>query len=147
MFIITLLVSQHYLIFNYLFTSFKWKELNPSRYNYDQLRLYSGSWITNYTELIEIMGFPGGSDGRICLQCGRPGFDPWVGKIPWRREWLSTPSLLPEESHGQRSLAGYSPWDLKESDMTEWLTHIHNLNSNCLFIYLNNFQISSTYLI
>ena len=34
--------------------------------------------------------------------------DPWVGKIPWRREWLPTPVFLPGESHGQRSLAGYS---------------------------------------
>ena len=37
------------------------------------------------------------------------GFDPWVGKIPWRRSWQATPVILPGESHGQRSLAGYSP--------------------------------------
>ena len=59
---------------------------------------------------------------RICLQCGRPGFDPWVGKIPWRREWLPSPIFLPGEFYGQRSLAGYSPWDHKESDTTERLT-------------------------
>ena len=35
----------------------------------------------------------------ICMQHGRPGFDSWVGKIPWRREWLSTPVFLPGESH------------------------------------------------
>ena len=35
------------------------------------------------------------------------GFDPWVRKIPWRRKWQPTPVFLPEESHGQRSLAGY----------------------------------------
>ena len=40
----------------------------------------------------------------------RHGFDPWAGKIPWRREWPPTPLFLPGESHGQRSLAGYSPW-------------------------------------
>ena len=45
---------------------------------------------------------------------------PWVRKIPWRREWQPTPVLLPGESHGQRSLEDYSPWDHKESDMTEW---------------------------
>ena len=45
----------------------------------------------------------------------------WVGKIPWRRKWKSTPVLLPEKSHGQRSLVGYSPWGRKESDRTEWL--------------------------
>ena len=60
----------------------------------------------------------------ICLQCGRPGFDPWVGKIPWRRKWQSTPVLLPGKSHGQRSLVGYSPWGGKESDMTKRL-HFH----------------------
>ena len=44
----------------------------------------------------------------ICLQYRRPGFDPWVGKIPRRREWQPTPVFLPGEFHGQRSLAGYS---------------------------------------
>ena len=48
-----------------------------------------------------------------------PGFDPWVGKISWKREWLPTPVFLPGESHGQRSLAGYSPQSHKDSDMTE----------------------------
>ena len=48
-------------------------------------------------------------------------FDPWVGKIPWRRQWQSTPALLPGKSHGQRSLTGYSPWGRKELDMTEQL--------------------------
>ena len=41
----------------------------------------------------------------------RPGFNPWVGKIPWRREWLPTPIFLPREFHEQRSLAGPSPGD------------------------------------
>ena len=45
--------------------------------------------------------------------------NPWVGKIPWRRAWQATPVLLPGNTHGQRSLAGYSPWSHKESDMTE----------------------------
>ena len=46
-------------------------------------------------------------------------FDPWVRKIPWRREWLPTLVFLPGEFHGQRSPVGYSPWGHKESDMTE----------------------------
>ena len=46
-------------------------------------------------------------------------FDPWVRKIPWRRKWQPTPVFLPGESHGQRSLPGYSPWGHKESDTTE----------------------------
>ena len=49
----------------------------------------------------------------------RPGFDPWVGKIPWRRARQPTLVFFPREFHGQRSLAGCSPWDCKESDMTE----------------------------
>ena len=61
----------------------------------------------------------------ICLQWRRPAFNPWVGKIPWRREWLPTPVFLPGESHGRRNLVGYSPCNRKESDMTEWLTQTH----------------------
>ena len=60
----------------------------------------------------------------VYLQCWRPGFDPWIGKIPWRRVWLPTPVLSPREFHGQRSLEGYTQWDHKESDTTEWVTHI-----------------------
>jgi len=50
---------------------------------------------------------------RIRLLCGRPGFDPSVGKIPWRRERQPTPVSLPGESHGQRSPMGYSPSGLR----------------------------------
>ena len=67
-------------------------------------------------------GFPSASVERIHLQ--RRGyrkreFDPWVGKILWRRAWQPTPVFLPGESRGQRSLVGYSPWGHKESNMTE----------------------------
>ena len=61
---------------------------------------------------------------RIWLQCGRPRFNPWVRKIPWRLEWLPTPVFLPGEAHGQRSLAGYSPWGHRESYTTDH-THTH----------------------
>ena len=53
-------------------------------------------------------GFPGASG-----HCQRHGFDPWVGKIPWRRKWQFTLVFLPGKSHGQSSLLGYSPWDCK----------------------------------
>ena len=43
----------------------------------------------------------------------------WVRKTPWRRKWQPTPVLLPGKFHGQRSLAGYSPWGHEESDTTE----------------------------
>ena len=66
-------------------------------------------------------GFLGGSDSRVYLQCGRTRFNPWVGKIPWRRKWQPAPVFLPGKSHGWRSLVGYSPWGCKESDTTERL--------------------------
>ena len=53
------------------------------------------------------------------MQETRHGFNPWVGKIPWNRKWQPPPVFLPGKFHGQRNLAGYSPWGLKESDMTE----------------------------
>ena len=58
----------------------------------------------------------------ICLQRRRSGFDPWVGKISWRRKWPPTPVFLPGEFHGQRSLVGYNPWGCTESYTTEQLT-------------------------
>ena len=65
--------------------------------------------------------FPGDSVGKesACNEGDRCQFDPWVGKSPWRSKWQPTPVFLPGKSHGQRSLAGRSPWSHKESDMTE----------------------------
>ena len=83
-----------------------------------------------------LLSFPGGSgQWRIHLQCRRPRFHLWVGKIPWRREWLPTLVFVPGELHGQRSLVGYSPWGHKESDTAEWLTHCHNTPH--IFIFLH----------
>ena len=72
------------------------------------------------------MGFPGGASGKEptcqCRRHKRCRFDPWVGKIPWRRKWQTTPVFLPRDSHGQRNLVGYSLWDHKELDITEQLS-------------------------
>ena len=57
-------------------------------------------------------------------QCRRCRLDPWVGKIPWKRKWQSTPVFLLGKFHAERSLSGYSPWDCKESDAIEH-TNIH----------------------
>ena len=57
-----------------------------------------------------------------CRRCRRHWFISWVGKLPWRRKWQHSPVFLPGKSHGQRSLAGYSPQSCKELDMTERLT-------------------------
>ena len=73
------------------------------------------------------MGFPDGSEskesacsvGDLGLQYGRPRFNPWVRKIPLEKEWQPIPVFLPGESHGQRSLVGYSPQGHTELDTTE----------------------------
>ena len=69
----------------------------------------SSELLDNKKDLCLINIFPGGSDSRVCLQCRRPGFDPWVGKIPWRRKWQPTPVIFPGKSYGWRSLAGTVP--------------------------------------
>ena len=65
-------------------------------------------------------------------QCRRLGFDPWEGKIPWRRKWQPPPVFLPGESHVQRSLVGYSPQGRKESDTTK---HVCMLTNNCHVLF------------
>ena len=54
-------------------------------------------------------------------KCGRPGFDPWVEKISWRRKWQPTPVLLPGKFHAWRNLVDNSPWGSKELDTIEQL--------------------------
>ena len=49
-------------------------------------------------------------------QCRRHGFNPWVEMMPLRKKWQLTAGVLPGKSHGQKSLAGYSPWSRKQSD-------------------------------
>ena len=68
---------------------------------------------------------------RVCFTCKcrrwkRCGFDPWVGKIRCSRKWQPAPLFLPGKFHGQRSLAGYSPWGYKELDMIEQLTYTYD---------------------
>ena len=69
--------------------------------------------------IILINGFPHSSAGKeSACNVGDMGSVP-IRKIPWRRAWQPTAVFLPGESHGQRSLAGYSPWGRTESDTTE----------------------------
>ena len=83
--------------------------------------------------------FQGGTSSKEpacqCRRCKRHGFDPWARKIPWRGAWQPTPVFLPAESHGQKNLVGYNPWDHKELDMTE-ATYIYMLN----FLYIKTFK-------
>ena len=64
----------------------------------------------------------------------RCGSDSWVWRILWSRKWQPTPGFFPGESHGQRSLAGYSPWGQTELDMTEQLSTAHIVMSHLLTI-------------
>ena len=68
-------------------------------------------------------------------QCRRCGFDHWVGKILWRKKWQPTPVFLPAKFHGQRSLAGYSPWGNKESDTTERLNMLVGCAYRVQYLY------------
>ena len=70
-------------------------------------------WVLVLTGVVELQGLPSDASGEkpACqsMRCKIHGFDSWVGKISWRRAQQPTPVFLPGESHGQRSLAGYSP--------------------------------------
>ena len=102
------------------------------------------------------VGFPGGSGSKESACNMREGLipgsrrspgpeDPRVQKIPWRRVWQPTTVFLPGESHGQKSLVGYSPWGGKESDTTEVTSHAplteqdHKVFLALLIASLNNF--------
>ena len=86
-------------------------------------------WNTNQKKegvYVYIRGFPGGSDNKIsACNMGDPGLIPGSGRSPGEENGY-TPVFLAGESHGQRSLEGYSPWGLKESDTAMGLTqHVH----------------------
>ena len=85
------------------------------------------------------------------MQCRRPGFDPWVGKIPWRRKWQPIPIFWPRESPWTEEPGGLHSWGRKESDKTERLTFFHSHPNKCevvscglplLFFFNLNFPLS-----
>ena len=85
------------------------------------------------------LGFPGDTNGKEpacqCRRHKRCRINPWVGKIPWRRAWQPTPVFLPGRSHGQRSLAGYSPWS------QTWLSMLYlfmDTWTTCIRFYLSH---------
>ena len=94
------------MIFVFWMLSFKPTFGQPSIFSIHIFQLlfsFSPFWMVKLTD---------GSS--VCLQCRRPGFNPWVRKIPWRREGQPAPIFLPGKSHGQRRLVGYSPWGHKK---------------------------------
>ena len=82
--------------------------------NWTWLKQFSTAWYCKETK----EGFPHGSVVKNPPASAGDRFDPWVGKIPWKRKRQLSPVLLPGKSHAQRSLVDYSPWGLKESDTT-----------------------------
>ena len=82
-------------------------------------------WLYILHMAICMLGFPGGVSGKEpvcqCRSLERWRFNPWDGKIPWKRAWQPTPVFLPREFHSW-SLAAYSPWGRTESDTTAWLS-------------------------
>ena len=90
-----------------------------------------------WSEVLLPSPFPGGISGqKLACQsrrCKSRGFDPWVGKILWKRKWQPTAVFLPGESHGWRSLVGYSPWVgvtkswTRLSDFTFTFFHFHTI--------------------
>ena len=78
------------------------------------------------------------------LQTRRPGFNPWVRKISWRREWLPTPVFLPGEFHGQRTLVGYSPQGLRVRH--DWATHSFFLLLVSFLIWVVTLELFSCFL-
>ena len=80
--------------------------------------------LFQHWDYLSVSGLP---SGRICLQCKRcrrHGVGPWVGKLPWRRRWLTTPVFLPRKSHEWRTLGGCSPRGVAKS-WTRLCTHAH----------------------
>ena len=97
-----------------------------------------------------ILDFAGGSVSKEstcnagdCLQSRRPRFNPCVRKIPWRRKWQPTPVFLPGESHGERSLAGYSPGVTKNRSQLHHYHHQHHNSVLKLMLMLFSHQVVS----
>ena len=90
--------------------SWKWGEKELTKKIYQRKETIKSCFCTFHGAL----GFPGVTNGKEpasqCWRHKRHGLNPWVGTIPWRSVWQPTPVFLPGESHGQRSLEGYSPW-------------------------------------
>ena len=98
------------------------------------------NWIRIYQWIYMCMGLPKWFSGKEsawqCKRYWRHEFDPWVGKISWRRMWQSTLIFLLDKSHGQRSMVDHSPWSHKELGMPELASSESDICANRC-IYLN----------
>ena len=104
----------------------------------DQYRLQALQFLVHPIDLLGLLQWL--RQQRICLQCRRPRFNPWVGKIPWRREQQPSPVFLPQESHGQGNLAGYSPWDCSRTELSDFhFISLHFIDLLSILIRCNDF--------
>ena len=92
---------------------------SPSKFSHLFLKIVPLSLQTRLSKWLS-----GKESSYQCRRCKRHRFSRWVGKIPWRREWQPTPVILPGESHGQRSLMGYSSWGHKRV-ISGWVRTVH----------------------
>ena len=102
---------------------------------------WCSSVVQYYWWPIDSLGLLGGSvvkNSPAHVEDARDRFDPWVGKIPWRRRWQPTSVFLPGKSHGQRSLVGYSPWSCKVLDMTEYANGFFIIFTVHVIFFLKN---------
>ena len=82
------------------------------------------------------IGLPRCLNGKeSACQCRRHKFDPWIGKIPWRKKWQPISVFLPGKFYGQRNLAVYSSWGHKGLGMTE-CAHSPVIEAGCLPVFL-----------
>ena len=95
-----------------------WQELGSACFQWRSAHQYTHDWTSPFSfyRLPWLL-----RRWRICPQCGRTGFDPWVEKNPWSKA-MASPVFLPGEFHGQRSLAAHTVHGVTESDTAEWLT-------------------------
>ena len=107
----------------------KWRDMT---YVHSFNVLYYYLWASQVAQWLKKKNKP-------TCQCRRCGFDPWVGKIPWRRKWQPTPIFLPGKFHGQESLEGYSPWGHKRFGHNKTIIIcVFLINKN--FIWINQFH-------
>ena len=117
--------SLHWMLINWIFQS-RWKNVPSEKEKKKEkkcsLKVTHLTDSQNISCIYHYSGFPGGAIGKEsayrCRRHKRVGLIFGSGKIPWRRKWQPTPVFLPGESHGQRSLLGYSTWGCKKSDVT-----------------------------
>ena len=121
-----------------------WTE-EPVKLQSIELKIVGHGWATNththtHTHTRLPMWLSGKESTCQCRRCRRYGYDLWVWKIPWNRKCQPNLVFLPEKSHGQRSLVGYTPWGHTESDTTEWVSEWHSYKKNVSLLILRRFH-------